>query len=126
MWNSQKMSNKLSSEAKVRKHDPREYKINILTIRHRKDWVCRIDLRRTFGINPRDVSITALGSAINQAAHYMSLHPLEQVEVYFRKGTYRINAGEKPGITLKHFKPENNGRFILSGAGEWEVVKIPH
>ena len=64
------------------------YIINILTIRHRKDWVCRIDLRRTFGINPRAVSISALASAINQASHYMSLHPLEQVEVYFRAGTY--------------------------------------
>ena len=97
-----------------------------MTLRHRKDWVCRIDLRRTFGIKTREVSISALGSAINQASHYMSLHPLEQVEVYFRAGTYRINAGSKPGITLKHFKAENNGRFILSGAGEWEVVKIPH
>ena len=58
--------------------------INILTVRHRKDWVCRIDLRRTFGINTKDVSISALGSAINQATHYMNLHPLEQVEVYFR------------------------------------------
>ena len=83
-------------------------------------------MRRTFGINVRDVSISSLNSAINQASHYMSLHPLEQVEVYFRKGTYHISAGEKPAITLKHFKPENNGRFILSGAGEWEVVKIPH
>ena len=97
--------------------------INIFTGRHLRDWTCRIDVRRTFGINPRDVSMPALSSAINQASHYLRLHPLEQVEVHFRAGTYHISAGDKPGIQLRHLKPENNGRFIISGAGKWTLDK---
>ena len=75
------MSNKPSSETKVIKYSPELHIIIIITFRHLRDWVCRIDVRRTFGINPRDVSKAALSSVINQASEYINIHPEEEAVI---------------------------------------------
>ena len=65
------------------------------------------------------VSHSSLTSAVNIAIQYVNQHPLEQVELFFRRGTYRIETtGEQASIHLKNFKPINNGRLILAGQGK--------
>ena len=75
--------------------------------------MCRIDVRRSFGVKTRNIQ-----SALEVAMDYMRRHPREKVELYFRRGTYLINSGNRPSLWLRHFKPENNGRLIIAGAGE--------
>ena len=59
----------------------------------------------------------ALNAAMEIAMAYLRHHPKEMVELYFRTGVYNIDGGDKPAILLKHFKPINNGRLIISGQG---------
>jgi len=80
--------------------------------RHKKDWVCRIDVRRTFGMKASQIQ-----AAVNVASDYLAQQPKQMVELYFRRGTYVIDNGENPAFTLKNIKPVNNGRLIISGAG---------
>ena len=74
-------------------------------------------MRRSFGINPKKVSMPALNAAMEIAMAYLRHHPKEMVELYFRTGVYNIDGGDKPGLLLKHFKPQNNGRLIIAGQG---------
>ena len=81
--------------------------------RHKKDWFCRIDVRRSFGMKTANIQ-----TALNVGMEYLRQNPLEQVEIFFRRGKYQINKeGRKPAFALKHFQPKNNGRLIISGAG---------
>ena len=59
----------------------------------------------------------ALNAAMEIAMAYLRHNPKEMVELYFRTGVYNIDGGDKPAILLKHFKPINNGRLIISGQG---------
>ena len=74
-------------------------------------------MRRSFGINPKKVSMPALNAAMEIAMAYLRHHPKEMVELYFRTGVYNIDGGDKPGLLLKHFRPLNNGRLIIAGQG---------
>ena len=78
-----------------------------------KDWVCRIDVRRTFGVKTDKIQ-----AALNVGMDYLRQNPLEQVEIFFRKGTYQLDNGDRPSFWLKHVRPQNNGRLIIAGAGE--------
>jgi hypothetical protein len=84
--------------------------------RFKKDWVCRIDVRRTFGLKTENIQ-----EALNVSMEYLRQNPLEQVEMFFRRGTYKIDSGEKPSFSLKNVRPQNNGRLIIAGAG-----RTPH
>jgi hypothetical protein len=84
--------------------------------RYKKDWVCRIDVRRTFGVKTENIQ-----EALNVSMEYLRQNPLEQMEMYFRRGTYKIDSGEKPSLSLKNVRPQNNGRLIIAGAGRTQV-----
>ena len=43
-----------------------KFELYFSCFRHRKDWVCRIDVRRTFGISPNKVSVSKLDSAVER------------------------------------------------------------
>ena len=90
---------------------------HIPSFRHRKDWICRIDVRKSFGINPKRVSIPALNAALEIAMAYLRHQPKEMVELCSRTGIYTGAGGNNPAILLKHFKPVNNGRLIIAGQG---------
>ena len=112
--------------------------------RHRKDWVCRIDVRRTFGISPNKVSVSKLDSAVETAMEYLRRDPLQQVrqmivnywssslldlifqvELFFRAGNYKIDTGERATFTLKHIRPLNNGHLAIVGQGNNHVQCSP-
>ena len=61
---------------------------NWLTLcRHSKDWVCRIDVRRTFGTRASQIQ-----SAVNIATDFLAQQPKEKIELFFRRGTYLIDS----------------------------------
>ena len=55
--------------------------------RHSKDWVCRIDVRRTFGMKASQIQ-----SAVNIATDFLAQQPKEKIELFFRRGTYVIDS----------------------------------
>ena len=55
--------------------------------RHSKDWVCRIDVRRTFGTRASQIQ-----SAVNIATDFLAQQPKEKIELFFRRGTYLIDS----------------------------------
>ena len=55
--------------------------------RHSKDWVCRIDVRRTFGMKASQIQ-----SAVNIATDFLAQQPKEKIELFFRRGTYLIDS----------------------------------
>ena len=55
--------------------------------------------------------------ALNVSMEYLRQNPLEQVEIFFRRGTYKIDSGGKPSFSLKNVRPQNNGRLIIAWAG---------
>jgi len=81
--------------------------------RHKKDWTCRIDVRRTFGATAKHIQ-----HAVNIAVDFLAQQPRERAELFFRRGTYTLDSKvDSPVFTLKNIKPINNGRLIIAGAG---------
>lgn len=85
--------------------------------RHSKDWVCRIDVRRTFGMKASQIQ-----SAVNIATDFLAQQPKEKIELFFRRGTYLIDSKENPVFNMKNIAPTNHGRLIISGAGMDETT----
>ena len=82
-----------------------------------RDWVCRIDVKRTFGVKTDQIQ-----TALSVGMDYLRNNPREQVEIFFRKGTYQLDSGKEPALWLKHVHPENNGRLIIAGAGKIRTI----
>ena len=82
-----------------------------------RDWVCRIDVRRTFGVKTDQIQ-----TALSVGMDYLRNNPREQVEIFFRKGTYQLDSGKEPVFWLEHVRPENNGRLIIAGAGKKRTI----
>ena len=78
-----------------------------------KDWVCRIDGRRKFGVKTEQVQ-----AAVRVGVDYLRDNPREQVEIFFRRGTFLLDNGDKAVLSLKNLHPEKKGRLIIAGAGE--------
>ena len=81
--------------------------------RHPKDWVCRIDVRRTFGMKASQIQ-----SAVNIATDFLAQQPKEQIELFFRRGTYLIDSKviEKIRTRIQHTQFLHGHDFgVLSG-----------
>ena len=78
-----------------------------------KDWVCRIDVRRKFGTKTEQVQ-----AALSVGVDYLRDNPREQVEIFFRRGIFFLDSGDKAVLSLRNIRPKKKGRLILAGEGE--------
>ena len=52
------------------------------------------------------------------AVDYIKENPDQEVEVYFRRGVYRIDSGDRPAIFLRDINTVKRGKFIIAGEGK--------